>query len=147
MSELDQFIRENNPFYGGFVQMYEELEKAKETAIRDNIPFVEPKMYLVHRQDEARGRYNDPISIAEMAVVFTGPDGVPPPNPILRVYPRSTGRFQSLHGCDSSRDPMVYPLLFPYGELGKSDLKQSYNKFTNIFNLRTFLNERFPIKH
>ena len=53
-----------------------------------------------------------------MAASFIGEDGQLPANIHVRVYPRG-GQLRELHCCDPHRDPMIYPILFPYGELGK----------------------------
>ncbi len=117
MSRLDGLIRELNPYYTGFRQMNQELIEAEQAAAESNIPFVEPKMFLVHRPNEERGRFNDPVNTSEMAVVFTGADGVPPAGNRIRIYPYG-GALQEISDCNANRDPMVYPLLFPRGELG-----------------------------
>jgi len=49
-----------------------------------------------------------------MAASFIGEDGQLPANIQVRVYPRG-GQLRELHCCD----PMIYQILFPYGELGK----------------------------
>jgi hypothetical protein len=118
MDRLDGLIRELNPYYTGFRQMNQELIEAEQRAAQSDIPFIEPKMYLVHRTNEERGRYNDPVNTSEMAVVFTGADGVPPEGNRIRIYPND-GPLREISDCNANRDPMIYPLLFPRGELGK----------------------------
>jgi hypothetical protein len=113
-------IRQINPYFAQFRQMNQMLREAEERAEAEGVEFVEPRMYLVHRPDEARGRYNDPVSAADMAVVFTGDEGLPPAPSCLRIYPTNAGGgFRELHSCDPNRDPMVFPLLFPHGDPGK----------------------------
>ena len=99
--------------------MAELLEAAEIDAAVNGQEFVEPKMYLVHQANEDRRRYNEPVSAAEMAVVFTGEEGLPPSGTTMRVFPTNAGGgFRDIKDCDPNRDPMIYPLLFPYGELG-----------------------------
>ena len=120
MAELDGIIRANNPYYRGFTQMSDLLLRAEEEAELRGEPFVEPRMFLCHRADEDRRRYNEPVSAADLAVVFTGPDGVPPTPTYLPIYPtNSNGGYREMSALDPNRDPMVYPLLFPHGCLGK----------------------------
>ena len=116
MEALGQVILDHNPYAFGFRTMQEMLV-AEETAAGEN--FVQPRMYLVHNNRDDPRRYNQPVSTADMAVVFTGEEGLPPAGLTLRVYPtNANGGYRELHDCNPHRDPMVYPLLFPYGELG-----------------------------
>jgi hypothetical protein len=115
---LDRLIRDINPYYHSFKSMHDKLQEEKATAVRTNQSFVEPRMYLVHRDHEDARRYNDPVNQSGLAVVFTSEDGELPTMPHLRVYPITGRKFQELHCCDPNRDPMTYPLLFPNGELG-----------------------------
>jgi hypothetical protein len=99
--------------------MHQKLLEAEQAAEQAGKQFVEPSMILVHRRNEERGRYNEPVGQADMAAVFEGEDGLPPTSVNLRVYPtNANGGYRVLKDCNPHRDPMVYPLLFPYGELG-----------------------------
>ncbi len=73
------------------------------------------RMYLVRTADVRR--YEDPVATDEMAIVFTGADGAPPAQQYIRVYKRN-GRLQEISNMSSYRDPLMYPLLFPYGDPG-----------------------------
>ena len=76
-------------------------------------------MFWCHRANENRRRYNEPVSAADMAVVFTGDDGLPPLPNYVRIYlTNENGEFREMNFLDPNRDPMCYPLLFPYGCLG-----------------------------
>ncbi len=86
--------------------MNQELIEAEQLAAQSDIPFIEPKMYLVHRTNEERGRYNDPVNTSEMAVVFTGADGVPPEGNRIRIYPND-GPLREISDCNANRDPML----------------------------------------
>ena len=118
MRDLDALLRDHNPYYSNFRTMDRMVREAEERAANENVPFTEPRMYICHQNREERGRYNDPVGTAELAVIFDSADGQPLRGQHLRVYPTS-GVFRELHCCDPNRDPMVYPLLFPFGEPGK----------------------------
>jgi hypothetical protein len=133
MSELDGLIREHNPYYYGFRQMDDLLREAEEEARLNGEVFVEPRMFLCHRADEDRRRYNEPVTAADMAVVFTGPDGVPPAPTYLRIYPtNANGGYREMSALDPNRDPMVYPILFPHGCLGKVKKQNDQKKDFSI---------------
>ena len=120
MSDLEAIIRQQNPYSLGFRQMNEMLMQAEAEAEAAGEEFIEPRMFLVHRADEDTRRYNEPVSAADMAVVFTGEDGLPPVPSSLRVYPTNAGGgFREMNALNPNRDPMVYPMLFPHGNLGK----------------------------
>lgn len=65
------------------------------------------------------------MSSAEMAAIFVSENGDPPPPPNVCIYPIGN-QLRELHYLNSNRDPMVYPLIFPYGE-------QGFNYFFKIF--------------
>ena len=61
-------------------------------------------------------RYNHPCTV-EPAVIFVSPDGSPPSNRDIAVWPHGypTHRVSELN---EHVDPLSYPLLFPNGDLG-----------------------------
>nr|CDJ95688.1 Protein of unknown function DUF889 domain containing protein [Haemonchus contortus] len=61
-------------------------------------------------------RYNAPIA-NEVAVIYVGDDGDVPAEHNLAVHLRGGG-LRSIRVIDAECDPLTYPLLFPYGELG-----------------------------
>jgi hypothetical protein len=128
MSKLGEMILEHNPYAYGFTSMHEklvqeELKHAKNSKNTDK-QFLQPRMYLVHQNNEDPRRFNEPVSSADMAAVFVGEQELPPSGVTLRVYPTSAhGGYQTLKDCNPHRDPMVFPLLFPYGELGNKIIK------------------------
>ena len=63
-------------------------------------------------------RYNKPTQY-EPAVVFFSPDGTPPTNRDIAVWPRNpnTGTYRISDKCEHV-DPLAYPLLFPFGDGG-----------------------------
>ena len=128
LTALDLFLRNNNRYANEFRQMYELLFESERDARAADLEFVQPRMYLVHRPNEHRGRYNEPVKVADMAVVFSGEEGLPPAPGSLRVYPTNDkNHLHEIGACNYNRDPMVYPLIFPYGEFGKKS--SIYNSF------------------
>ena len=63
-------------------------------------------------------RYKKPKKY-EPAVVFVSSDGTPPLDRDIVVWPRDP-HYKTYHVSDESEhiDPLAYPLLFPYGDLG-----------------------------
>ena len=58
------------------------------TAHELNQQVTEPKMYLVHKNNEDPRRHNEPLNASHLDIVFVGPEGQPP-NVQLRVYGQS----------------------------------------------------------
>jgi hypothetical protein len=69
-----------------------------------------------HSSDDPR-RYNVP-KIGEIAVVFSGEDGMPPIKRDFQVFPKSEHRTSTLSFLSEHVDPMTYPLLFLHGQPG-----------------------------
>lgn len=61
-------------------------------------------------------RFNKPRT-SGIAVVFVQSDGEPPSDRLVTIHSRDQG-LKTNSNTDPCRDPMVYPLLFPYGEYG-----------------------------
>ncbi|KAG4068670.1 hypothetical protein HA402_002361 [Bradysia odoriphaga] len=70
------------------------------------------------RQSDER-RFNLPTA-NKVAMIFVNEDGKPPFNRDIRIYPRNlTNQNASLFRLNiSNLDPMVYSLMFPYGQSG-----------------------------
>jgi hypothetical protein len=118
MQTLDEIIRQENPFVSLFKRMDQVNEEARTKTALENVPYVDPKMYVCH--SGVGGRYNEPVSTAEMAVLFASADETPPDNLHFCVYPRhSSHGLIILHHCNPDRDPLIYPLLFPKGDRGE----------------------------
>jgi hypothetical protein len=62
-------------------------------------------------------RYTTPV-VNEVAAVYVGNDGEPPPNIDFQVFVKNQNKLEKLSTISCYIDPLVYPLLFPYGELG-----------------------------
>ena len=117
MFELDQWLRRYNHYALGYRNMIELLDTEEEIARANGVDLQPTSMFIVQSANRDPRRYNMPVGTADVSVVFTSPDGEPPGDIYLQVYPND--RLPRLiHNCDYNRDPMVYPLLFPYGDLG-----------------------------
>ena len=81
-------------------------------------------------------RYNQP-TVREVAAVFAGPDGAPPTNRDIVVWPKEEAGYRVSERNDLV-DPLSYALLFPNGTAGWSESlrhmaeqqTKSYNKLT-----------------
>ncbi|GBN66560.1 hypothetical protein AVEN_110235-1 [Araneus ventricosus] len=104
MDRLDSMLRASNPSIDCYLQMYRIIEENPATNIR---------MVFMENGDLDLRRYNQPTSKTEIAAIFVGHSGEPPANRDICIYPM--GNISPLNQC---RDPKVYPLLFPRGELG-----------------------------
>ena len=56
-------------------------------------------------------------SCDEGAAVFVGEDWMPPDKRDITVYPKDKP-LQQISFLSSNIDPMIYPILFPWGDLG-----------------------------
>ncbi|XP_065322969.1 uncharacterized protein LOC135930111 [Gordionus sp. m RMFG-2023] len=110
------------------------VEKAEEMKARlENRPIS--KVNMIFRRDRAndRRRFNIP-TIDEVAMIFNNDDGEPPFQRDVKVYPRNDdSNLVILNILSPNLDPMVYPLLFSYGDHGwHTDMK-----FNGPFNKGT----------
>jgi hypothetical protein len=71
-----------------------------------------------HSSDDPR-RYNIP-KVGEIAVVFTGENGMPPEKRDFQVFPKNKDqhRVNKMDILSEHVDPMTYPLLHIHGEPG-----------------------------
>ncbi|GBN15889.1 hypothetical protein AVEN_144698-1 [Araneus ventricosus] len=133
MERLDSMLRAINPFIECYLQMHRIIEENPAKNIR---------MVFMENGDLDLHRYNQPTSKTEIAVTFVGDNGEPPANRDICIYPvcNSCNNISPLHQyCD----PMVYPLLFPRGELGWNiNMKHSEegrpSKYTQVTQLQFY---------
>lgn len=110
MNEIALHLAAVNPFVQSFKMMREVVQEAapEETA---NV-----RMFIMTTPNQDSRRYND-ARCTDVAAIFKADNGAPPGERSLVVYPKAEQlRFVSV--LEPSLDPMAYPLLFPYGELG-----------------------------
>ena len=62
-------------------------------------------------------RYNNPTRMDEVAAIFVSPDGAPPVNRDIVIYPKNQ-QPRKISYLSGNIDPMVYPIFFPTGILG-----------------------------
>ena len=130
-----------------------------ERANAGNDPQLQPRrvtMHFVADPNNDQRRYNPPPqTVNEVAVVFVGDDGQPPMNLDLVIYDRNPinprRRQQTIPACSSHTDPMLYPLFFPYGEIGwDNHMQQEGNRRTRVRSrnsIREFVCYRLAIRY
>ncbi len=81
---------------------------------------INESQWFIFTADNTRDkrRYNLPV-VHEIAVVFVGENGEQPSKRDLVIYPNSENS-RTISFLSHLKDPMVYPILFPKGELGWS---------------------------
>ncbi|GBM92835.1 hypothetical protein AVEN_222034-1 [Araneus ventricosus] len=134
MERLDSMLRAINPFIECYLQMHRIIEENPATNIR---------MVFMENGDLDLRRFNQPTSKTEIAAIFEGDNGEPPTNQDICIYPvgNSCKNISPLNHCC---DPLVYPLLFPRGELGWNiNMKHSeegrLSKYTRVTELQFYV--------
>ena len=72
MTRLDEWLKAHNPYSFGFIQMHEKLVEQEQESERLGIPFVQPKIYMCHKQNEDPRRYNDPVKTSKRLTLGPG---------------------------------------------------------------------------
>ena len=116
---LHQVLLQTNPYVRSY-RMMKELEVTDGQNV---------KMYFKADPSADMRRYN-PARVSEVAAIFSGVDGQAPSveRSDIVIYPRSVNTILSSRSRNNGLitipkisphcDPMVYPLLFPFGEQG-----------------------------
>ena len=148
LTDLDTMLRQTNPFAMAFSNM--RAVWLEEQRIANANPLVQPRrvtMHLVADPNSDPRRYNlPPAQVNEVSVVFAGNNGQPPGNLDLVVYDSNPvnpqHRIQTLSYGFQHADPMLYPLLFPHGELGwHFELRQDDGGRRNAVRTRNTIRE------
>jgi hypothetical protein len=84
-----------------------------------------------------RGRYNV-VHTNKVAIVFQNIDGEPPLHRDLLIYAKMENSTKKLNILHSSCDPMIYTLMFPYGDVG--------HLLTKMFTLSHYYSFRLAIR-
>lgn len=135
MAKLHEMMLEVNPLAQKYRMMAEVESAENELAQREGRTPFEVRMFLLSEQpdisDQSKNRFNLP-SADEIAAVFTTKDGDPPAQYDLKVFPKGdgTGYLRNINSLHQLTDPMLYPLLFPYGERGW-DMNKTHERETN----------------
>ncbi|GBM22543.1 hypothetical protein AVEN_183975-1 [Araneus ventricosus] len=104
--KLDFMLREINPFAQPYLQMHRLIQEHPTTSV---------KMVFLEDKNLYKRRYNAPTLCTEVAAIFVGDNGEPPPNRDICVYPvRDT--CQNISPLNQCCGPMAYSLLFPWDE-------------------------------
>ncbi|CAK9295760.1 unnamed protein product [Gordionus sp. m RMFG-2023] len=120
MKQLDQLIRQINPYALSFKTLGEVHQSALELATTSNTKLPTINMIFKGDRSSDRRRYNLP-SMDDVAMIFNNEDGEPPFKRDIKVYPKSNDNdLIILNVLSPNLDPMVYPILFPHGEPGWS---------------------------
>ncbi|XP_065677517.1 uncharacterized protein LOC136092867 [Hydra vulgaris] len=138
MELLQTIIIQENPYALSFKNMAEvEDAKIRQAAIEDR-PISVVKMSLLEGCDKRQ--YSLP-SHEEVAIVFVGNDGAPPPSIEVVIYPRGQP-LKIISSMSANLDPMIYPILFPRGDQNKlrseqyDTLHEYVNNVANNFNVK-----------
>jgi hypothetical protein len=117
MAELDTIFREINPFDEAF-KMMREVEIEEEKRATEEGRTIHPVIMFIrnYRRNDQR-RFNA-LRVNEVAIIFCNADGEPPFERAIQIYSRSEQQTIRISILDSNCDPMVYPILFAYGEKG-----------------------------
>ncbi|XP_037049075.1 uncharacterized protein LOC119083457, partial [Bradysia coprophila] len=121
LRRIHEFFLDFNSIARSYRLMHEVQQRETELAAarNENVPIVHMVMRTDRQSDERR--YNLPTS-NEIAMIFVNEDGEPPFNRDIRVYPRNPNNPNDvlfrLNIRNSNLDPMVYALMFPYGQPG-----------------------------
>ena len=153
MEILHRILIQNNPFAMAFRQMFE-IET--EEHARAGEAGQSPSAVTMHfRRGRDQKRYNLP-SHDEVAVIFSGEDGAPPAAIDITIYPRDRPCCRISH-MSANCDPMVYPLLFPRGDLGwHPDMQHTEERCTpkqkrvtllQFYSYRLAIREEFSAIH
>jgi hypothetical protein len=127
MEKFDSFIRKHNPYSKVYEQMRNvENELAKENKSIPTIKLMFKKLnncnnkrYVLPKEDEIAGVFVGDQGQPNFEIEFT----------VYRVQKKSKSfEFQTLNYRSPHVDPMTYPLLFIYGELGWS-IKMNFEDF------------------
>ncbi|XP_054092114.1 uncharacterized protein LOC128924166 [Zeugodacus cucurbitae] len=116
LREIHEMLSNINPLANEYKHMAQVEREEEQRAREENRNARRISMLLFNSADR---RYNLP-NCSEIAAVFTTEDGEPPGNRNLRIFSRKSDMQNLLFVSTLHRlcDPLVYPLLFPYGESG-----------------------------
>ncbi|XP_064215709.1 uncharacterized protein LOC107398926 [Tribolium castaneum] len=115
---LEHILRRDNPWIQSYSTMKEVLEERRLLAANEDENEVRNVIVAFKdRINDNLRNHNLPTSRSDIAAVFVGEE--PPFQVDLILYPKEQpNRKHELKNLNRLADPMVYPLLFPYGEMG-----------------------------
>ncbi|XP_021961437.1 uncharacterized protein LOC110857104 [Folsomia candida] len=140
MRELSSFMAQNNPFAKAFKMLYEVEKECLAEATLNGVEPATVAMAIVQDRNSDQRRYNAP-RVNEVAVIFQNADGEPQLERDILIHCRpnendlNPKRTERINILDPNLEPMVYPLLFPYGDQSWGiDLK--LNRPPSLANMR-----------
>ncbi|XP_065679083.1 uncharacterized protein LOC124814697 [Hydra vulgaris] len=143
---LQTIISQQNPYALAFKNMAQVEDEEMRQAALEGRPTSVVKMSLLEGRD--RRRYNLP-SHDEVAIVFVGDDGAPPPSREVVIHPRGQA-LKKISSMSANLDPMIYPIFFPRGDAGWHDqLEHNPDRATRVRNhvtLSQYHNYRLSVR-
>nr|XP_047141320.1 uncharacterized protein LOC124816253 [Hydra vulgaris] len=143
---LQTIISQQNPYALAFKNMAQVEDEEMRQAALEGRPTSVVKMSLLEGRD--RRRYNLP-SHDEVAIVFVGDDGAPPPSREVVIHPRGQA-LKKISSMFANLDPMIYPIFFPRGDAGWHDqLEHNPDRATRVRNhvtLSQYNNYRLSVR-
>jgi hypothetical protein len=121
MKELSTFMANENPFAKACKMLYEVEQECINEALQNGVEPSTVSMAIVQDRNSDLRRYNAPRT-NEVAVIFQNADGEPPLERDLLIHSRANEndlnprRTERISVLDPNLEPLVYPLLFPYGD-------------------------------
>jgi hypothetical protein len=121
MKELSTFMANDNPFAHACKMLHEVEQECINEALQNGVQPSTVSMAIVQDRNSDLRRYNAPRT-NEVAVIFQNADGEPPLERDLLIHCRANDsdsnpkRTERISVLDPNLEPLVYPLLFPYGD-------------------------------
>lgn len=116
LKEIDIILREINPYAAAYKMMHEVEEEERNRALNNKESPQEVTMFITRKNHVNDKTYELP-SCNEITVVFVGNESEPPFYRDFCVYSNSC-KPQRIPIISKHVDPMIYPLIFPFGESG-----------------------------
>jgi len=119
MQTLSTFMALNNPFAEACKMLHEVEKESIEDARKCGSEIPKVSMAILQDRKSDKRRYNAPKT-NEVAIIFQNSDGEPPLERDLIIHCKTNDqnlrRTQRISVLDPNLDPMVYPLMFPFGD-------------------------------
>jgi hypothetical protein len=125
MQLLGELMTDINPFAEAYKMLHEVEKEMISQSEKTGIQQTNISMAIKQDRTIDPRRYNAPKA-NEVAIVFSNTDGEPPLERDLIIHLRGNPtnpaepKVKRISVLDPNLEPMVYPLLFPYGEQGWS---------------------------
>jgi hypothetical protein len=129
MKDIGELFSQISPFAKAFKMLHEVEMEAIEQSLGENLCSQQIVMAIKQNRNSDPRRYNNP-RVNEVAIIFQNADGEPPLERDLLIHLRPVStepavpRVQRINVLDPNLEPMVYPLMLPYGDQGWSTTLQ-----------------------